>query len=228
MLVSNTATAILNIKTLLAKEFKIKDLGKLRYFLGLEVARSKEGISVSQRKYTLELLEEFGFLGCKPMPAPMELNIKLSQDSGELISDASLYRKIIGKLVYLTVTHPDICFVVNKLSQYMNSPWEPHLMAAHRILRYLKNDPGQGVFYPANSTLTLRGFADVDWGNFLESSRSISGYCVFLGDSLISWKSKKQDIVSRSSAEAEYRSMANATCELIWINSTRRFAGSIA
>ncbi|KAG7594381.1 Retrotransposon Copia-like N-terminal [Arabidopsis thaliana x Arabidopsis arenosa] len=219
MLVSNKDSAILDIKQLLATEFKIKDLGQLRYFLGLEVARSKEGISVSQRKYALELLEEFGFLGCKPVPTPMELNLKLSQDTGDLLSDPSYYRKLIGKLVYLTVTRPDICFAVNKLSQYMSNPRAPHLATAHRILRHLKNDPGQGVFYPVTSSLTLRAYADADWSNCPESSRSISGYCVFLGDSLISWKSKKQDVVSRSSDEAEYRSMANATCELIWINS---------
>ncbi|KAG7578260.1 Retrotransposon Copia-like N-terminal [Arabidopsis thaliana x Arabidopsis arenosa] len=219
MLVSNKDTAITEIKCLLAKEFKIKDLGKLRYFLGLEVARAKEGISVSQRKYTLELLEEFGFLGCKPVPTPMELGLKLNDETGLLLSDPSHYRKLIGKLVYLTVTRPDICFAVNKLSQYLHAPREPHLVAAHRILRYLKNDPGQGVFYSATSSLSLRGFADADWSNCPETSRSISGFCIFLGDSLISWKSKKQDIVSRSSCEAEYRSMANATCELIWINS---------
>ncbi|KAG7549162.1 Retrotransposon Copia-like N-terminal [Arabidopsis thaliana x Arabidopsis arenosa] len=219
MLISNKDSAVLSIKQLLAKEFKIKDLGQLRYFLGLEVARAQAGISVSQRKYTLELLEEFGFLGCKPLATPMELGLKLNQETGDLLPDPSYYRKLIGKLVYLTVTRPDICFAVNKLSQYVNAPRQPHLNAAHRILRYLKNDPGQGVFYSANSTLTLRGFADADWSNCPETSRSISGYCVFLGDSLISWKSKKQDIVSRSSAEAEYRSMANATCELIWLNS---------
>jgi len=219
MLVSNKDSAVIEIKQILAKEFKLKDLGQMRYFLGLEIARSKEGISISQRKYALELLEEFGYLGCKPVPTPMELNLKLSQEDGALIPDASYYRKLIGKLVYLTVTRPDICFAVNKLSQYMSAPREPHLNAARRILRYLKNDPGQGVFYPASSTLTLRAFADADWSNCPESSKSISGVCVFLGDSLISWKSKKQDAVSRSSAEAEYRSMANATCELQWLNS---------
>lgn len=219
MLISNKDSAVLSIKQLLAKEFKIKDLGQLRYFLGLEVARAQAGISVSQRKYTLELLEEFGFLGCKPLATPMELGLKLNQEIGDLLPDPSYYRKLIGKLVYLTFTRPDICFAVNKLSQYVNAPRQPHLNAAHWILRYLKNDPGQGVFYSANSTLTLRGFADADWSNCPETSRSISGYCVFLGDSLISWKSKKHDIVSRSSAEAEYRSMANATCELIWLNS---------
>jgi len=210
MLVSNKDSAVIEVKQILAKEFKLKDLGQKRYFLGLEIARSKEGISISQRKYALELLEEFGFLGCKPVPTPMELNLKLSQEDGALLLDASHYRKLIGRLVYLTVTRPDICFAVNKLNQYMSAPREPHLMAARRILRYLKNDPGQGVFYPASSTLTFRAFADADWSNCPESSISISIVCVFLGDSLISWKSKKQDAVSRSLAEAEYRSMASA------------------
>ncbi|XP_019086837.1 PREDICTED: uncharacterized protein LOC109127060 [Camelina sativa] len=149
----------------------------------------------------------------------MELNLKLSTEAGEILSDASYYRRFIGKLVYLTVTRPDICFAVNKLSQYLQTPRKPHLDVAYRILAYLKNDPGQGLFYSANSTLSLRAFADANWGNCPETSRSISGICVFLGDSLISWRSKKQDVVSQSSAEAEYRSMAKATCELLWINS---------
>ncbi|CAA7030657.1 unnamed protein product [Microthlaspi erraticum] len=219
LLVSNVDEVVVDLKRLLAKEFKIKDLGTMRYFLGLEIARAKAGISVSQRKYTLELLEEFGFLGCKPAPTPMEINIKLGQDDGELLSDPSHYRKLMGKLIYLTVTRPDISFAVNKLSQYNSPPREPHLEAAHRILRYLKNDAGQGLFYSAQSSLTVRAFADSDGGTCPDTRRSVTGYCVFLGDSLVTWKSKKQDVVSRSTAESEYRAMANATCELLWLNS---------
>lgn len=126
----------------------------------------------------------------------MELNIKQSQNDGVLLYNPSRYRQLLRKLVYLTVSRPDICYVVNKLSQYLASPREPHLLAAHRILQYLKNDPGQGLFYSAQSSLTLRAFADADFGSCPGTRHSISGLCVFLGDSLVSWLSKKQDTVS--------------------------------
>ena len=150
----------------------------------------------------------------------MEPNLKLSDSptSGDLLTDASVYRKIVGKLLYLTHTRPDITYAVHKLSQFMSAPRNDHLKAAQRMLRYLKNDLAQGLFYSASSETTLTAFCDADWGACLDSRRSTTGYCIFLGDSLISWRAKKQQTVSRSSSEAEYRSMADTTCELIWLD----------
>ncbi|XP_048622908.1 uncharacterized mitochondrial protein AtMg00810-like [Brassica napus] len=217
LIVGNDEAAIENFKDILKGAFKLRDLGTAKYFLGFEIARNDSGISINQRKYTLKLLQEAGYLGCKPFLVPMEPNSKLSDSSGGLLSDLSVYRKIVGKLLYLTHTRPDITYAVHKLSQFMSAPRQDHLTAAQQVLRYLKNDPAQWMFYPASSSVHLTAFCDADWASCPDSRRSTTGYCVFLGDSLISWRAKKQHTVSRSSSEAEYRSIADTTCELIWL-----------
>ena len=197
--------------------FKLRDLGAPKYFLGLEIAISAEGISICQRKYVLDLLESTGFSGCKPSSIPMEPNQKLSQDDGTLLTDAKQYRRLLGRLQYLTFTRPDICFAVGKQAQYSAAPTDVHLQAVHKILRYLKGTIGLGLFYSTETNFDLRGYSDSDWNGCPDSRRSVTGYAMFVGDSLVSWKSKKQDTVSCSSAEAEYRAMCMATKEMIWV-----------
>ena len=217
LLTGNDLHEIKMLKTHLLKRFFIKDLGELKYFLGIEFSRSKKGIFMSQRKYALDILQETGLTGVKPEKFPMEQNLKLTDEDGELLHDPSRYRRLVGRLIYLTVTRPDIVYSVRTLSQFMNTPRKPHWEAALRVLRYIKGSPGQGLFLPSENNLTLSAFCDSDWGGCRMSRRSVSGYCVFLGSSLISWKSKKQTNVSRSSAEAEYRAMANTCLELTWL-----------
>lgn len=134
------------------------------------------------------------------------------------LHDPKVYRRLIGRLLYLGFTRPDISFVVNKLSQYMSRPCSHQLTAAHRVLRYLKGTAGLGLLYSIDSDLAPSIFSYTDWDTCLDSRRSVTGYCLFLGNSMISWRSKKQSTVSRSSAEAEYRAMTQATCEVVWID----------
>ena len=126
--------------------FQLKILGPSKYFLGLEIAKSSRGISLSQRKYTLSLLEDTSFLACKPSNLPMDPNLKLNLHDGDLLLDPSVYKRLIGKLIYLTISRPDITFVVNRLSQYMKEHRVRHLNVVHHLLQYLKSTLGQGLF----------------------------------------------------------------------------------
>lgn len=158
-------------------------------------------------------------LASKPVQFPMEQNLKLSRDDGVLISDPTIFQRLIGRLLYWTITRPDLAYSVQTLSQFMDKPRQPHLDAAHRVLRYIKFAPAQGLFFPAKSYMHIKAFCDADWAGCLDTRKSITGYCVFIGDSLISWKSKKQQTVSHSSAKSEYRSMASTCYELMWLRS---------
>ncbi|CAL0299836.1 unnamed protein product [Lupinus luteus] len=218
ILTGNDILEIDRMKHLLNSEFSIKDLGNLKFFLGMEIARSAEGILLYQRKYTLDLLQETGMLAAKPCSTPMEYSIKLIHSkSGDLLPNPSTYRRLIGKFVYLTQTRPDLSFAVGHLSQFLSAPTDEHLKAAMRILRYIKSTIGIGIFFPSSSDFKVKGYTDADWGACIDTRRSVSGYCFYIGNSLICWKSKKQKTVSRSSAEAEYRALALAACEAQWL-----------
>ncbi|XP_040996133.1 uncharacterized mitochondrial protein AtMg00810-like [Juglans microcarpa x Juglans regia] len=217
LLASNSLQDIDLLKKFLDDQFTIKDLGPLKYFLGLEVARSHTGISLCQRKYALDILQDTGLIGSKPAAFPMESNLKLTIDDSEPYEDPSAYRKLVGRLLYLTITRPDLAYSVQVLSQFLAKPTVNHHKAAVRVLRYLKATPGQGLFFPSTSELQLKAFSDSDWAGCIDSKKSITGFAVFLGNSLISWKSKKQATISRSSAEAEYRALATTTCEIQWL-----------
>lgn len=217
LIAGNDLTAITDLKFFLADNFKLKDLGTLKYFLGLEVARSSSGIFISQRKYALDILADSGMTGSRPASFPMEQHLKLTPEDGDLLSDPSSYRRLVGRLIYLTITRPDICFCVNMLSQFMQAPREPHYQAALHVLRYLKSSPGHGLFFPSTCDLRVSAYCDSDWASCPITRRSTTGFIVMLGTSPISWRTKKQPVVSRSSAEAEYRAMAYTTCEIVWL-----------
>nr|GEV58072.1 ribonuclease H-like domain-containing protein [Tanacetum cinerariifolium] len=190
----------------------------MKYFMGIEVLDDSNGICMTQRKYCLELIHEFGLLAAKPVTTHLPENCVLVVDeskSDKFLKNIFEYQKLLGKLIYLTHTRPDISYVVHCLSQHMHAPLQSHLKVALRVIRYLKNSPRIQIYKDKN--LKLSCFTDSDWATCLRTRKSVSGYYVFFGRSLVSWKSKKQTTVSRSSAEAKYRCMASATCEVIWI-----------
>ncbi|KAL0702312.1 hypothetical protein Bca4012_058434 [Brassica carinata] len=219
---------IISTKAFLKSSFDIKDLGELKYFLGIEMCRSKEGLFLSQRKYTLDLLNEAGKLGARVAKTPLEEGYKVLHE-GEIddtpFGDFKLYRRMVGKLIYLTITRPDICFAVNQVSQYMQAPKVHHWNMVERIMRYLREAPGQGVWMGCNTSTEIVGYCDADWAGDRVDRRSTTGYCTFIGGNLVTWKSKKQKVVSCSSAEAEYRAMRKLTSELIWIRNLLKDLG---
>ncbi|CAM8996453.1 unnamed protein product [Rhodiola kirilowii] len=217
VITGNNSEGIDSLKGFLQTQFNTKDLGRLRYFLGVEVSRSKKGIFLSQRKYVLDLLSETGKIGAKPCSTPMIPNLQLTK-SGELFDDPERYRRLVGKLNYLRMTRPDIAYPVSVVSQYMSSPTVDHWKAVEQILGYLKGSPGRGIVYGSHGHENIECFSDADWAGSKEDRRSTSGYGIMFGGNLISWQSKKQKVVSRSSAESEYRAMSTSTCEIVWIH----------
>ncbi|CAL1413264.1 unnamed protein product [Linum trigynum] len=209
--------SITETKRILQGEFKMKDLGELKYFLGLEVTRGVKGITVSQRKYCLELLTESGFENCKPASTPIYVKEVLSATGGIPLADVASYKHYVGQLQYLTTIRPDIAFAVQQLCTYQDNPTSLHLRALHRVLRYLKGAPGQGLLYSKDTKLELKGFSDSDRATCPDTRKSITGYCTFLGSGIVTWKSKKQKTVSRSSSEVEYRALASLSCEVEWL-----------
>lgn len=192
IIAGNDSHAIADLKSHLNKYFHMKDLGRLKYFLGIEVARNSDGLFLCQRKYALDILTEVGLLGSKPDAFPMEQNHKLDLATGPLLSNPERYRRLVGRLIYLTITRPELSYCVHTLAQFMHSPRQEHWDVIIRVLRYLKGNPGQGLFFSCNSNLQLYAYCDFDWASCPLSRRSLSGYFVILVNSPISWKTKKQ------------------------------------
>ncbi|KAL0435806.1 UNVERIFIED_CONTAM: Retrovirus-related Pol polyprotein from transposon RE1 [Sesamum radiatum] len=201
-------TDIQFVKDHLHQLFTIKDIGVVRYFLGLEIARGSSGIYVAQTKYIMDIVKDSGLLEAKAVSTPLPMGLKLTADCGALLINPDSYRRLIGRLLYLAFTRPDISHSVQQLSQFLTHPCEAHWKAALHIVRYLKGSPALGIFFPSSSSFELTAYCDADWASCPESRRSLSGFCIFLGGALVSWKTKKQSTVSRSTAETEYRSMA--------------------
>ncbi|XP_019094525.1 PREDICTED: uncharacterized protein LOC109129933 [Camelina sativa] len=193
----------------------MKDLGKLKYFLGIEVARSEAGFFLSQGKYALDIIAETGLLGCKPAPTPVEQNHGLAVATGPS-ADVPRYRRLVGPLIYLANTRPELGYIIQLLASFMHKPLQAHWEAALHVVRYLNGCPGQGILLSSSPNLRVSSFCDADHSGCPLTRRSLSAYIVFIGDSPIHWKTKKQKTISRSSADAEYRAMSDTLCELKW------------
>ncbi|XP_017634631.1 uncharacterized mitochondrial protein AtMg00810-like [Gossypium arboreum] len=203
--------------TSLDTQFSLKDLGPLNYFLGVEVEHTTDGIFLSQRKYIQDLLKQACMDQAKGSPTPMTTSTNLSQHVGSAIENESDYRSIVGALQYVVITRPDITFAINKVCQFMHRPLDQHFKAVKRILRYLQSTMKYGLHFTTTISLDLVGFSDANWGTDVDDRRSTTGFCVFLGGNSVAWGTKKQHVVSRSTAEAEYHSLAHTATEVVWL-----------
>nr|CAN77894.1 hypothetical protein VITISV_026062 [Vitis vinifera] len=186
---------ISKLQELLSTEFEMNNLGELKYFLGIEVARSKNGMFLSQHKYVLDLLTEVRLLECKPMDTLIVQNHRLGEYSDQVSIDKVRYQRLVGKLIYLSHTCPDIAYAVSVSS------------------------PGKGLMFSENVHLNIEGYTNTDWAGNILDRNSTSGYFTFMGGNLVTWRSKKQKVVALSSAEVEFRDMAKGLCELLWLRS---------
>ncbi|GKD86994.1 ribonuclease H-like domain-containing protein, partial [Tanacetum coccineum] len=212
VLTASSESLLQQIIRSLHQEFAMTDLSSLNYFLGISVTRDSSGLFLSQKKYAIELLDRAYMDHCNPSRTPIDTESKLRSD-GDPVSDPTLYRSLAGSLQYLTFTRPDISYAVQQVCLYMHDPREPHFSALKRILRYVRGTLDYGLQLFSSSTTDLVAYSDADWAGCPTTRRSTSGYCVFLGNNLLSWSSKRQPTLSRSSAEAEYRGVANAVAE---------------
>ena len=217
VLTASSSDLLRRIISALQREFAMKDLGELHHFLGMHVQRSGDGLLLSQRQYMLDILDRAGMAECKPCSTPVDTNPKVAAAEGAPVSDATDFRSLAGALQYLTFTRPDIAYAVQQVCLHMHDPREPHLAALKRILRYVRGTLHLGLLLRPSTSTDLVVYTDADWAGCPDTRKSTSGYAVFLGDNLVSWSSKRQNTVSRSSAEAEYRAVANGVAEATWL-----------
>jgi hypothetical protein len=216
---SSSSSAVDHLLRNLQDDFALKDLGPLHYFLDIEVSLTKDGITLSQKKYTADVLQCAGMIACKPIAIPLSCNTKISAHDGEPLSpdDATRYWSVVGALQYLTLTCLDIAFIVNKVCQYLHAPTMVHWTVVKHILQFLKHTMNSAFIIRRSPSIMVSAFFDADWNGCTDDRKFTRGFVVFLGPNLISWCAKKQKIVSRSSTDAEYKAMVDATAEIMWV-----------
>jgi hypothetical protein len=202
---------------MMSREFEMSMISKLNFFLGFQIKQMDHGKFVSQDKYLKDILKKFDTENCKPNKTPMATNAHLNLDVEDKTVDQSLYRSMIGSLLYLTASRPDIMFSVCLCAHFQANPKESHLSTLKRILRYLKLASNIGLWYPKGANLTLIGFSNSDFAGSLVDRKSTSGACHFLGCSLVSWSSKKQNSVALSTAKAEYIAASSCCTQILYL-----------
>ncbi|KAK6159284.1 hypothetical protein DH2020_006598 [Rehmannia glutinosa] len=218
ILTASSNALYVSIMHLLSSEFAMKDLGSLIYFLGIAMTRHKGGMFLSQQKYAEEIIEWVGMSSCKSSHTPIDTNVNVTASASTTYADPSLYRSLAGAFQYLTSIRPDISYDVQQVCLHMHDPRVDHMQALKRIIRYIQGMLDHSLHLYSSSISSLVSYTDADWGGCPDTRRYTSGYCVFLGDKLISWSSKRQPTLSRSSAEAEYRGVANVVSESCWLH----------
>jgi len=197
--------------------FEMSSMGELTFFLGLQVKQKPDGIFISQDKYVADILKKFGFKDVKAAKTPMDKNKPLLKDEDGVEVDVHLYRSMIGSLMYLTASRPDIMFSVCACARFQVSPKVSHLEVVKRIFRYLKGQPKLGLWYPNNSPFDLIAYSDSDYAGATMDRKSTTGGCQYLGHRLISWQCKKQTVVANSTTEAEYVAASSCCGQVLWI-----------
>ncbi|KAJ9542267.1 hypothetical protein OSB04_028773 [Centaurea solstitialis] len=214
-----------DFESLMQKEFKMSMMGELTFFLGLQVKQSSKGIFINQAKYVQDVLKKYKLSEASPMRTPMATSLKLHKDISGISVESKLYRGMIGSLLYLTASRPDIMFSTCVFARYQSDPKESHMLVVKRILRYLKKTPSLGLWYPLYSGFDLLAYTDSDYGGCQVDRKSTSGSCHFLGGKLVSWSSKKQNCISTSTAEAEYVAAASCCSQALWMQTQLRNYG---
>jgi hypothetical protein len=214
---STNPVLVSSFEKTMATEFKMSMIGELTFFLGLQVVQGKDGIRVHQKKYLNEVVKKYGMSDSKAFSTPLSPNTKIDSDEKGTGVDQRLYRGIIGSLLYVAASRPDIMFSVCVCARFQVSPKESHLKAVKRILRYLKGTEDLCLFYPKKCPFNLVGYTDADYAQCTIDRKSTSGMAQFLGPCLVSWASKKQQTVALSTAEAEYVAAASCCAQLLWL-----------
>ncbi|KAJ9555967.1 hypothetical protein OSB04_010581 [Centaurea solstitialis] len=202
---------------LMKSEYKMSMMGELTFFLGLQIKQSEKRIFINQGKYVHEMLKKFDLTSCTPMKTPMAPPLTLDKDSKGKSVDVTLYRGMIGSLLYLTASRPDIMYSTCLCARYQAEPKESHLTAVKRIFRYLKGTPNLGLWYSKDSGFDLTAYSDSDFAGCKIDRKSTTGGCHLLGGKLVSWTSKKQNSVSTSTAEAEYVAAGICCAQVLWL-----------
>lgn len=213
----NSVRMLAEFKKDMMQRYEMTDLGLLHHFLGMGILQSNQGIFIHQNKYAKSLLVKFGLEDCKPVTIPLVVGEKLRKEDGSEAADEGLYRRIVGSLLYLTATRPDLMYSASLLSRFMTNPTRKHMGVARRVLRYVQGTLTYGIEYKREKTATLIGYCDADWAGSEDDSRSTSGYIFSFGSGIFSWASVKQTSVALSTAEAEYVSASEATAQVIWL-----------
>ena len=208
---------IKEFKAEMLEVFEMTDLDLMSFFLGMEVKQDHEGIFVCQKKYAREVLKKFHMEDCKSTTSPMNQKEKFSKDDGVDKVDEKHYKSLIGCLMYLSATRPDILFAVSILSRFMHCASEVHLQAAKRVVRYIKDTLDYDVKYSHSHNFKLYGYSDSDWVGCVDDLRSTTSYCFTFGSGVFSWLSKKQEVITQSTAEAEYVAVVAAVNQALWI-----------
>lgn len=214
---SNDEELLNEFKRSMKDEFDMTDLGKMRYFLGIEVIQKADGIFICQRKYAAELIERFGMQNYNFVCNPIVPGQKVGRDEAGVKVDSTLYKQMVGSLMYLTATRPDLMFVVSLISRFMANPTELHFGTAKRIMRYVKGTLEFGIWYQREGKSELLGYTDSDYAGDVDDSRSTSGYVFLMSGGAVAWSSRKQPIVTLSTTEAEYVAAATCACQAIWM-----------